>query len=76
MKSTLSQPVRDTHHLSIEGALKDQLTRIHELEDEVSELQHTLGNVASQLTSARSDATKWRNLSDTRLKELDSAREK
>jgi len=73
MKTTLSQPVRDT--LNVEGTIKDQLTRIHELEDEVSELQHALGNVASQLAQARSEAHRWRSTSETRLKELDSARD-
>lgn len=73
MKSTLSHPVKDT--TSIEGTIKDQLTRIHELEDEVSQLQHTLANVASQLTAARSDAHRWRCTADMRLKEVEQARE-
>jgi hypothetical protein len=73
MKSTLSQPVRD--NVNIEGALRDQLMRINELEDEISELQHTLGNVASQLTSARGEANKWKALADTKGKELDTVKE-
>lgn len=73
MKSTLSQPVKDT--VSIEGTIKDQLTRIHELEDEVSQLQHTMANVASQLTAARSDAHRWRCTAELRLKEVEQARE-
>ncbi len=73
MKTTLSHPVKDT--MSIEGTIKDQLTRIHELEDEVSQLQHTLANVASQLTAARSDAHRWRCTAEMRLKEAEQARE-
>lgn len=36
--------------LNVEGTIKDQLTRIHELEDEVSQLQHAMSNTAAQLT--------------------------
>jgi len=73
MKSTLSQPVRDI--ATVEGTIKDQLTRIHELEDEVNELQHAMSNTASQLTAARSEAHRWRCVAEARIKEVDSARE-
>jgi chromosome segregation ATPase len=73
MKSTLSQPVRDS--ANVEGTIKDQLTRIHELEDEVNELQHAMSNTASQLTAARSEAHRWRCVAEARIKEVDSARD-
>jgi len=75
MKSTLSHPVRDTQTTDIEGIIREQLTRINELEECVRDLEHTMGNVASQLAAARSDAHRSRLTADTRLKEIDHLRE-
>ena len=74
MKSSLSHPMKDNTS-NIDLTIKEQLTRINELEDEVSELQHNIGNLTSQLTTARSDATRWRTTADNRIKEIDSLRE-
>ncbi|XP_021960542.2 centrosomal protein of 290 kDa [Folsomia candida] len=73
MKSTLSHPVKDS--LNVEGTIKDQLTRIHELEDEVSQLQHAMSNTAAQLTAARSEAHRWRCHAEAKMKEADSVRD-
>lgn len=71
MKSTLSHPVRDTQTSDIEGIIREQLTRINELEECVRDLEHTMGNVASQLAAARSDAHRWRTTAETYRKEID-----
>ena len=57
------------------GVIATQSNRIHELEDEVQELQGSVTKLSNQLSITRTECDKLHNLSNNRLKEINDLKD-